>query len=66
MSWNYRIMSHNKEYYAVHEVYYDSDNKVNGYTSMPINVIADTPEELKSVYKMIGEAFKKPILEYEK
>jgi len=77
MSWNYRVMKHvdknplhhknteipeTETWYAIHEVYYH-ENKV-GYTTNPIPLSADTIEDLESVYRMIGEAFKKPILDY--
>lgn len=67
MSWNYRIMKHEvreQVYYAIHEVYYDTDGKL-GYTAAPIDLTGDNLAELESSYKMIGEAFNKPILNYE-
>jgi hypothetical protein len=49
-------------WYGIHEVFYH-ENKV-GYTANPIDLTADSVEDLESAYRMIGEAFKKPILDY--
>ena len=49
-------------WYAIHEVYYH-ENEI-GYTTNPIPLVADSIEDLESIHKMIGDAFKKPILDY--
>lgn len=49
-------------WYGIHEVFYH-ENKI-GYTANPIDLTADSVEDLESAYRMIGEAFKKPILDY--
>lgn len=64
MSWNYRVMKHTSDdasWYGLHEVFYDGD-KVS-YTANPA-FVSDSLEELKDVYEMIGESFKKPILDF--
>ncbi len=68
--WNYRVFRHEythggEQYYEIHECYYDDDGNVNGWTENAICPYGDTPEELESVLKMMGEAFSKPILDYE-
>lgn len=49
-------------WYGIHEVYYH-ENKV-GYSANSMPLSADSVEDLESTYKMMGEAFKKPILDY--
>jgi len=49
-----------EEYYAIHEVYYDPI----GYTKDPIDVVADTVEDLKDVLFKMAKAFSQPVLEY--
>ena len=73
MSWNYRIMRRNGidlcgveyEWFELHEVYYDSDGKVDGYTIDAIAPGGDDINELKENLFQMMKAFNKPILEFE-
>jgi hypothetical protein len=59
MTWNYRILVTNhplgRDYYAVHEVFYDYDNSdipraqqvPNSWTSKPIDFGGDTVDEVR-------------------
>jgi len=63
--WNYRILAkeYNDEvYFQIHEVYYDSNEKPNGYTENPISVGAETVDGIKWVLSKMAEAYEKPIL----
>ena len=66
--WNYRIFRHTKdgeEWFAIHECYYDENNKVTGWTTRQIDPYGDSVEELKDVLEMMYEALDKPVLEYD-
>jgi len=81
MSWNYRIIYHppskyivgkkefdREEYLAIHEVYYDENNKEEGVTKDEI-ITGDDGEDallsLKWILEHMLEALNKPILDYE-
>ena len=69
MTWNYRVVK--KKYndyvsYGIHEVFYDDNGNIEGCTEEPIDVSADSLEELKEVYNMMAEAFEQEVVEYEK
>lgn len=66
MSWNYRIIRHTdtitrEEYYELIECYYNDDGSLMGYTEYP-SPDGGTVEELQESYKMMAEAFTKPVL----
>ena len=68
MRWNYRIVRKAfKEHvaYQVHEVYYNPDGTIKGWTENPINPAGETPEELKQDFSRQLLAFESPILDYE-
>ncbi len=44
-SWNYRIIRH-PDYVALHEVYYDEDGRVSGWTEDPAQFVGDSPRDL--------------------
>jgi hypothetical protein len=52
-------------YYAIHEVYYDEDGKVNGWTEEPIRILAESLEDLKFTLERLVECFDKPVLDEE-
>lgn len=65
MSWNYRILAHetnNGCYFEIYEVYYDKNNKPNGYTSEPISVGGNDLKEIADELKRMATALEKPIL----
>jgi len=67
-SWNYRLIRHieppNKEWYAIHEVYYEKDRPVT-ITDGPTRPAADSVEGLKADMQRMMEAFDKPFLDYD-
>jgi len=66
MSWNYRIVKHDKAdeiYLQIHEVYYDEKNDIEAYTEDPIHPFGETREELISDLKyMLHDTEKYPVL----
>ena len=66
MTWNYRIIYHDKtDYpdYAIHEVFYDEDGKVESWTSNPIDPSGGSKAELIRVLEMmLNDVKKTPIL----
>jgi len=66
MTWNYRIIHHDKaDYpdYAIHEVFYDKDGKVESWTSNPIDPSGESKAEVIRVLEMMIKDIKKaPIL----
>jgi len=73
MSWNYRIMRRSfvhkngekEEWLGIHEVYYSSDKKVEGYTENSVSPGGMDEDELKTTLGLMMKAFDLPILEYE-
>lgn len=49
-------------YEQIHEVHYDKNGEIYGWTLEGISVYGETHEELLKSYLMMGNAFKKPIL----
>ena len=67
-SWNYRVMCH--EYdgeisYCIHEVYYDDDGKVTGWTQSASALFGESVEELIRDAELMSKAIKLPILDFE-
>jgi len=63
MTWQYRVMRRKvgKEVvYGIHEVY----SRPRTWTCDPMEPHGETLEELKADHKMMGEAFKLPVLDY--
>lgn len=70
MAWNYRIMRHSgaaaandEPFYAVHEVHYDQDNRVNGWTEEPVGCSGETVAELSRDIAWYLTALIKPVLD---
>lgn len=79
MSWNNRLFKQDGKtgvvdkygvgikvdpFYFVGECYYDKDGNPELHSSTDHNhVTGDTPEDTKEAYKMIGEAFERPVIE---
>jgi hypothetical protein len=66
-TWNHRVMKRVTKYgtyYGVHEVYYDSEGKVEGYTA-PVSVVGESIEEIKQYLEMILNCLDKDILDYD-
>ena len=52
------------EYYGVHEVYYDSKGKVDGYTMHPVSVAGESVEEIKEYLQMILNCLDKLVITF--
>lgn len=73
MSWNHRVIRRTfthadesyEDTYAIYEVHYDKNGKVEGYTSEPVSPQGETIEELEEELKLFQAALTKPVLEYE-
>jgi hypothetical protein len=71
--WNHRIIRHIEKttnmddsiYYAIHEVYYDENGKVQGWTEEPIRILAESLEDLKVTAERLVECFDNPVLDEE-
>ena len=60
--WNNRIVKHKKDdavWYSVHEVFYNDNGGINGYTEDPISIVGETVEEVKSQLEMIMKDIEK-------
>ena len=66
--WDHRIMKRtfpNEVLYQIHEVFYDDEDNVDGWTENPVTVSGIDMEDLKKGYKLIGTAFEKPVLDWD-
>jgi len=67
MSWNYRIIRHetnDEVWYAVHEVYYDKDGTLNGWTEDPVRFGGNDREDLlKGLAMALRDCRELPVLE---
>ena len=69
MMWNNRIIKHERPaapnhkddavWYSVHEVFYNENGGVTGYTEDPISIVGETVDEVKSQLKMIMKDIEK-------
>lgn len=69
MSWNYRVIQDDdasgEPCHAIHEVYYDNDGTLIGYSAVPTPVVAfdgDGAKPLSWVLDRMREALAKPVL----
>lgn len=74
MSWNYRVVRHKEEpfkgipqddWYGIHEVYYDEDDKPRSVTVNPMHPFGENVGELRSCIDMMLSAFEKPVLDHD-
>lgn len=72
MYWNYRVIKtpcvgidgESTWLYAIHEVYYDEDEKPGSWTMNPMTLNDyDDYDDLKGSLELMEGAFKKPVLE---
>ena len=59
---NNRIVQHEKDgtvYYSVHEVFYNENGGINGYTEDPITILGETVEDVKCQLEMIMKDIEK-------
>ena len=60
--WNNRIVKHEKDdtvWYSVHEVFYNENGGINGYTEDPITVLGETVEDVILQLQMIMKDIEK-------
>lgn len=71
VTWNYRIIFHdadnkNDAWYGLHEVYYDKNGEVEGWTENEVGFICNEYEGaggiLKSLEMAMADAIKRPVL----
>ena len=70
MTWNYRLVripsgEKDETYYRIHEAFYENDGRCYAVTMDGVDIGGETIEECKRAYKMMSEAFNKPVLDYE-
>ena len=66
--WNHRVIrKHHSETdtvtYQVHEVYYQENGAIEGWTENPVAPTGETAEELREDIRYFLRAFRRPILE---
>jgi len=61
VSWNYRIIERDGEF-AIHEVFYDKDGRVTGWTETPVYPRAESLEDLALELARYSEAVNKPVI----
>ena len=68
--WNHRVVhkeiqcgSEKEDWYAIHEVYYDENEKIEGITENSIAPGGNTAEELKNELERMIKCLEKEILE---
>ncbi len=68
MSSNYRVMRHHAEtedWYGIHEVYYDAQDRMEYISTEPVIASGETAEELGNDLAMQLKAFNQEILDYD-
>ena len=71
MSWNHRVIrrvrnpngNEEETFHALHEVYYDEQDRIKGWTKDAMAPIGETVEELRAELRMFTAALDKPVLE---
>lgn len=66
MSWNYRVFKHvykDEEYFQVHEVFYDDQGNIQGWSAEEVAALGSNPTELRSDLGMMLQALDRPILD---
>lgn len=59
-----REISESESEFGIHEVYYNEDGSVKGYTENSLTPVVDNPEGLKQEIEIMLKAFDQKILEY--
>ena len=63
MPWNYRVVAKDGQL-AVHEVFYDNDGLITGFTGDPVHPRADTLEDLADEFERYRRALSEPVLDF--
>ena len=64
MTWNYRVM-HRDGRYAVHSVYYGDDGRITDWSAEPMQLTAESVEDLAEEFERFRRALSEPVLDYE-
>ncbi len=66
MSWNYRVIKFCRlgleEYFEIHEVHYDKDDKPTSYTESASDIVSESLEGIQWHLDRMREALDKPVL----
>ena len=68
MSWNHRVMKSkdgDDYFYQIHEVNYDKEGKVDGYTARGTSPCGNSLQELKEDLERMLNCLNKEVLDYE-
>jgi hypothetical protein len=63
-SWNYRVLRHADDYFAIHSVYYDKHGNAHSVSVTPAAVAADTTEEILAELDRFKAALERPVLQF--
>lgn len=58
MSWNYRAFEED-DFITVHEVYYNKDGTIHGWTEQAIRVGGDSVQDIQNMLKVISHDLSK-------
>ncbi len=66
--WNHRVVKrHDKKAkittFQIHEIYYNDNNEIEGWTESPVEPMGESMAELKKDLQHFFEALEKPVLE---
>ena len=65
MTWNYRVLAHQKEegvYFIIHAVFVNKNGNPYEYTANPTTVSGDNVKQIRRKLKQMKKATKKPVL----
>ena len=68
MGWNHRVMKHKDgedDFFTIHEVYYDKEGKVDGYTTKGSSAGGNSLQELRENLERMLRSLDKEVLIYE-
>ena len=67
MTWNHRVIRHKdalcEYYYHIHEVHYNHNGDIEGWTEQPVAVVGSDPEDIERALKHMLKCLNKPVLE---
>jgi len=61
--WNYRVLRHSVDHFAIHSVYYDQGGNPHSVSENPVGVVADTTEDLLAELDRFKAALEQPVLQ---
>ena len=65
MTWNYRVLKHGDQEFAIHEVYYHPDGNPRMCSERAISPYGETLTELNNDLAHMTDALDQPVLNYE-